>query len=190
MTTAEIIAMGGLVVAVIALVFNGIQTRRSTKFLQLNILQAERAAESLLLEHQLARGNATMYFTGRFFDLLKEGKGADLQALLNDPNWAYQFWSLQATEFYFFQHSILPLFMYALWMIDLAKVYAGPNGEAVYQLHTKYLQTYSFNYPDMIEFFGEIYNLAKKHNDENLRNRQVWNYVEGWIKNHKQLLGA
>lgn len=186
MTTAEIIALGGLIVA---LVFNGIQTRRSAELLRLNILQAERTAESILLDQQLARGNAVTYFTGRFFDLLKDGKGAELQEIINDPNWAYHFWSLQATEFYFFQHGMLPLFMYGLWMIDLAKVYSDPNGEAIYRLHTKYLQTYSFNYPDMIEFFGEIYDLARKHSDENLRNRQVWSYIEKWLKDHKRLLG-
>jgi hypothetical protein len=187
MTTPEIIAMIGLVVATVALIFNGIQTNRSARLLQLNIEESKRSGERLLLDQQLARGNAVIHFTGRFFDLLKESTQKELLDMLTDENWAYQFWSLHATEFFFFQHGILPTFMYSLWMIDLAKVYCCPNGEAIRKSHIKYLQTYSFNYQPMIEFFTAIQNTAIQHLDENLRNREVGDYVEKWIEKNKKL---
>ena len=140
------------------------------------------------LDQQLARGNAVIHFTSRFFDLLRGSMAKELLEMLSDENWAYQFWSLHSTEFFFFQHGILPTFMYSLWMIDLSKVYSSPNGDAIRKSHVKYLQAYSFNYPAMIEFFDGIQNIATKHPDENLRNRQVWNYVETWIKEHRKLL--
>jgi hypothetical protein len=192
MSTVELIslgiAMGGLVLSTIALVFNGIQTRRSAKFLRLNIVQAEKTAEHLVLDQQLARGNAVMHFTSRFFDLLKEGEGKELTEKIKYPNWAYQYWSLHGTEFFFFQNGILPTFMYTLWMIDLGKLYSGSNGEEVYKSHRDYLLTYSFNYPDMIEFFNRIHDFAKEHTDEKQRNNQIWNHVETWIKHHKKPL--
>jgi hypothetical protein len=193
MTTAEQIslgvALGGLAIATVALVFNGLQTRRSAKLLQLNIFQAQKTAEHLLLDQQLARGNAVVCFTGRFFDLLKEGKGKELSEDIQDPNWAYQFWSLHATEFFFFQHGMLPTFMYILWMIDLGELYSGSGGQAVYQSHSNYLQTYSVNYHEMTKFFESIHNLATI-SDQKSRNTEIWNYVDGWIKQpgHRQLL--
>jgi hypothetical protein len=174
MTTYEVISVvvsiAALVVATIAVFFNGVQTRKATR--------------ALLLEQQLARGNAAMHFAGSFLDLFKDSGAKGVSEIVQDSNTAYRFWSLQDTEFFFFQHRMLPTFMYALWMVDLARVYAGTSGEEVYKSHTDHLRVYSSNYPDMIEFFNSIYNLAREHPDENLRNKQVWDYVETWIEDH------
>ncbi len=176
MTTFElisvIVAITALVASIITVAFSGIQTRRAT--------------QALLLQQQIERGNAVIHFTSRFFDLVKEG-GTFRQ--FDNPDWAYQFWSLHATEFYFFQYGILPTFMYSLWMIDLASLYSGNDGQFIRETHTKYLNTYSFNYPDMIFFFNEIYELARTAGDENLRNRKVAEFVTTWItENRKSIL--
>ncbi len=130
MNTYELISVVAAVIAVVfsavALFFNGIQTKRATQAQTLN--------------QQLMRGDAVMHFTSRFFDLMKNGEPVKR---FQDADWAYQFWSLHATEFYFFQHSVLPVFMYSLWMIDLAKLYCGAEGEKARSSHVQYLNTYS-----------------------------------------------
>lgn len=178
MTTYETISVTAAIVALlisaIALFFNGVKTRESTK--------------ALVLDQQLARGNAVMHFTSRFFDLLKEGEPV---SKFSDTDWAYQFWSLHSTEFYFFQHGMLPAFMYTLWMIDLAKLYCKEaHGAKIRKSHTDHLETYSFNYPDMIEFFNEIYERAKSCDNENMRNRRIAEYVTPWIAEHRKSIVA
>jgi hypothetical protein len=108
--------------------------------------QAQKADQALAQGYQLAQSNAVMHFADRFFDLMKESKGDIAQTIIDDQKWANQFWSLHATEFYFFHHNWLPTFMYSLWMVDLAGMYAGPNGEAVRKLHKTYLEIYALNY--------------------------------------------
>ena len=71
-------------------------------------------------------------------------------------------------------------------MIDLAKLYCGTNGQKIREAHMKYLNTYSFNYPDMIAFFNRISEIAKTCGDENLRNQQTANFVTTWITEHKK----
>lgn len=173
MTISELIsfsvAIVALLLSVIGIVFSGIQTKRAT--------------ETLVMNQQLERGNAVIHFTSRFFDLVRDGEP---DSELTNPQWAYQFWSLHATEFYFFHHGILPTFMYSLWMIDMAKLYSGPNGQHARQSHIQYLHTYSFNYPEMISFFNEINEMARTCNDENMKNRKVAEYVSSWINENKR----
>lgn len=148
--------------------------------------QANNAAESNQLTRQFARSNAIMHFTDRFFDLLKEVKDGDLShKLLSDPDWRYQFWSLQATEFYFFHRGLLPTFMYSLWMTDLANLYAGANGEQIRQSHQQYLENYSLHYVKMSTFFDEIFRLAASNSHERSRNHALVDFIRQWIKDHK-----
>jgi hypothetical protein len=166
------IALVAVIISVIAVSYNGIQVKQATK--------------AALLQQQIERGNVTMHFTDRYFDLVKEG---DTFKNFNNENWAYQFWSLHATEFYFFHHGVLPVFMYSLWMIDLANLYTGDGEKEIRVSHEKYLETYSFNYPEMIEFYTLINQIATQFNNENLRNKNIAEFVERWIgTNKKELL--
>ena len=87
-------------------------------------LQTRKASQALLLQQQLMRGGVIESFTGRFYDLLREG---ELHNKIKEEEWAYQFWSLLSTEFYFFHHGILPQFMFTLWMVDLSILYKDSN---------------------------------------------------------------
>lgn len=96
-----------------------------------------------------------------------------------DNNWAYQFWSLHASEFYFFHQNWLPFFMYRLWMVELASVYVLDKDSWV--SHEKYLTNYSSNYPEMCDFFRDINNISVNYrNDLPSRNRKVEEYIANW----------
>ena len=165
-----IIAVVAISVSTIAVFFSGAQTKR--------------AAEALLQNQQLIIGNAVMHFTSRFFELIKDGLPF---AQLENKEWMYQFWSLHATEFYFFHHGTLPTFMYTLWMIDLANCFSGDNGKKICDSHKSYLNTYSSNYPHMISFFNEIYQLTLSNEDENFRNRKISEFITSWIAKNKNI---
>jgi len=173
MNTYEVIsvlaAIGALLISSVAVFFNALQTKRLT--------------EANLMGQQFARSDAVIHFTSRFFDLIKDGEPPGSFA---DPNWAYQFWSLQATEFYFFHHGMLPVFMYELWMIELARLYTGPGGHQIRQSHIHSLDSYSFNYPDMIDFYNQLYEMARANSDGNLRNRKVAQFVSSWCSEHRK----
>ncbi len=146
--------------------------------------QAKRATEALALQQQIARGDAVMHFTDRFFDLLKSGEPIKQ---ISNPDWAYQFWSLHATEFYFFHHGLLPPFMYSLWMIDLSELYSGADGSKVRESHVQYLKEYSFHYHEMTSFYSELYKLAKDYGDNATRNRKVTDFVTSWIGQNRRV---
>ena len=164
-----ILAILALVVAIITAIYTGIQARKAT--------------EAFLFEQQLAHGNAVMHFTDRFFELLKAGPPVKQ---INYPDWAYQFWSLHAAEFYFFHHSMLPTFMYSLWMMDLAELYSGTDGQRVRDSHIQYLKEYSFHYDKMTSFYSELFRLAQSYRDDATRNREVVKFVKTWIEQNRQ----
>ena len=166
--TTVIVGIIALLISAGALIFNGIQTY------QANI--------GLTARQQLERGTAVLHFTSRFFDLVKAGRP---ESRLRNPEWAYEFWSLHTTEFYFFHHGILPVFMYTLWMMDLASFYCGEPGEQNRQSHVEYLHTYSFHYPEIGAFYEEIYSIARSSGDELSRNRHITRFVEEWIEKNK-----
>jgi hypothetical protein len=164
-----VVLLVALLVSIITVLFNGIQTKRST--------------ETLRLGQQIARSEAVMHFTDCYFDLAKEGKASEKIA---DPRWAYRYWSLHTTEFYFFHHGILPLFMYSLWVIYLTQLYCGENGKLVRDSHEGYLSQYSFDYPEMIHFFNEVHKICETCSDENLRNRGISDFVGSWIEKNRR----
>jgi hypothetical protein len=169
---SSVIAIVAVAMSIAAVVYNGVQVKQ--------------AAKAILLQQQIERGNAVMHFTERYFELVKEG---DTFKKFNDETWSYQFWSLHATEFYFFHHGILPEFMYSLWIIDLANLYSQNSQVSIRASHTDYLQAYSSNYPEMIEFYSRINEIAKHDDDVNLRNNDVAVFVNNWIsKNKRELL--
>ena len=96
----------------IAIFFQGSQTRRMSK--------------SLELDQQNSLGNATIHFTSRFMDLVRDGKAIEK---IDDPDWSYRFWTLISTEFYFFHHQMLPHFMFKLWMYDLCELTVKKEGQ-------------------------------------------------------------
>lgn len=124
------------------------------------------------------QSEAIMHFTDRFFTLL--GQGEPREKIGRSDSYSYLFWSLQATEFYFFHSGLLPEFMYTLWMIDLANLYAEV-GE-IRQSHITYLQSYAFNYPEMITFYGELDAIANAHPTEVGRNMAISALVSTWAK--------
>jgi hypothetical protein len=169
MTYFEMISAGigilALLISSAALFFNGVQVRQANK--------------GTFASQQLERGNAVLHFTSRFFDLIQKGEP---EKMLADHEWSYQFWSLHATEFYFFHHGILPSFIYTIWMIDLSKFYTGVEGEKVRQSHLNYLHSYSFHYQLMADFYNQIFEFAKTCGDETIRNRKVADFVTDWLK--------
>jgi hypothetical protein len=135
--------------------------------------EAAAAQEANAHAKQLGQSEAVIHFTGRFFDLLIAGRRFD------DPAWVYQFWSLHATEFYFFHHGWIPEFMYQLWMVELASTYC--EAAQIRTSHQQYLSNYSNNYPEMCEFFRRIREIAMDHRgDLASRNRMVQEHVKSW----------
>jgi hypothetical protein len=127
------------------------------------------------------QSKAVMHFTDRYFDLLKEGNPE--RKVMEEPGWMNKFWSLHATEFYFFHHGMLPIFMYSLWMVELAKMYSGVNGEAVWKSHANYLALYSLNYEQMGGFFEHLYKESKTHNDET-----ITKWIKAWISENQKAM--
>lgn len=164
-----------IIIAISSLLFTYFATNAARK-------QADEAEKARLLTIQFTKSDATIHFTDRFFELLKEVKSHGIeQHILSDRTWAYQFWSLQSTEFYFFHHGILPTFMYSLWMVDLAQMYAGENGEEIRASHNAYLKVYSLNYDAMSNFFEHLFQLAKTYSDQTMRNEAITTWVITWI---------
>lgn len=137
-------------------------------------VQADAASHANVHAEQLGQSQAVIHFTGRFFDLMRQA------ADFNDAQWSYQFWSLHATEYYFFDNRWIPRFMYALWMAELASVYC--DDKDAWPSHEKYLERYSTMYPEMYDFFLRLREIAA-NNPTNMpsRNRQIKNYLEEWM---------
>src|SRR5919199_4092511 len=157
-------ATAALVVSLIGVVFNGLQIRRAT--------------QTLRLDEQVERVQAVMEFTRRYAEIVK---GDDPAKLIGDEQRENELWILHSTEFYFFHHGVIPAFMYALWMIDLAELYTGPNGATARESHKKYVARYSPNYDAMIRFFSGIYERSNPGLDESVRNSDLDKFVTNWI---------
>jgi len=141
-------------------------------------LQWREASRANIQTRQLASGDVIMHFTDRFFDLLKDGDPAE--KVLNDDNWAYMFWSLHATEFYFFHHGLLPKFMYTLWMSDLVNLYRSESGDRIRDSHVRYLDVYSQDYDAMCSFYEYVFVLSRGAKDEERRNRELSQWITSW----------
>ncbi len=172
MTTSELLSVVLSLAALLVAGYSAVYTR----------LQARKAGETLAFQQQLARGDAVMHFTDQYFDLLKSGEPIDL---ISNRDWAYQFWRLHSTEFYFFHHGILPAFMYSLWMIDLVDLYGGGKGQQARDSHVRYLEDYAFHYETMSSFYSEIYRLSRDYSDDATRNRRVAEFVASWAGKHR-----
>ena len=148
------------------------------------VAQSKRASAALALQQEVARADAVMHFTNRYFDLLNRGNPADM---ISDAGYDFEFWSLHATEFYFFHHGVLPEFMYSLWMIDLADLYAADHDKAIRQSHKNYLQAYAFGYPKMVRFYDELHRVAVPGSPQSAqeRNHAVVGVVAAWINKHR-----
>jgi hypothetical protein len=173
MTNSELLSILIAIAALLVAGFAAFSTRT----------QAMRATEALAFQQQIARGDSIMHFTDRFFDLLKSGE--PIKKIV-DSDWAYQFWSLHAAEFYFFHHGLLPSFMYSLWMIDLADLYGGIEGRRVRESHMQYLKEYVYHYDVMTSFYSELFKIATDYSDSATRNRKVADHVTGWIEGNKK----
>ena len=187
----EFVALPSLIVAILstyvawrAVAFTRDQANYSKSQTEYTRSQVEQAMEALHQNERLAFSTTVMHFTDRFFDLAKDGEPS--QKIISDEAWAYQFWSLQATEFYFFHHNMLPVFLYALWMIELAHMYRGANGAMIRESHVQYLKVYSLNYREMCEFFEQLYTIAKEQDNPTIRSMAIGRWVHKWFEDNKQ----
>jgi hypothetical protein len=97
----------------------------------------------------------------------------------DDANWCYGLWDLIATEFNFFRHGWLPLFMFRFWMNTLGTSYAEHPG--AWPSHQEFLATYAGSSPEMEDFFREIWKIARDNpGNAAARNRQIGSFVDRW----------
>ena len=111
----------------------------------------------------------------RYLDWRSKGLNFD------DDNWCYGIWDLVATEFNFFRHGWLPLFIFRFWMNTLGAWYVEyPNA---WRTHQSFLETYAGSLIEMEDFFHGIWKIAQD-SQENVptRNRRIEHYVEAWAK--------
>ena len=148
--------------------------------------QSKQASATLALQQEIERADAVMHFTNRYVDLLGRGNPADM---ISDAGYdfEFEFWSLHATEFYFFHHGVLPEFMYSLWMIDLGELYAADQEKAIRHSHENYLQAYAFGYPKMVGFYDELHRVAAPSSPQSAqeRNHAIVDVVAAWINEHR-----
>jgi hypothetical protein len=135
--------------------------------------QAGAAEQAILDAQQSAQSAAVIHFTGRFFDLMKSG------SKFRNSAWAYQYWSLHATEFYFFDNNLIPRFMYELWMVELVFTYrVDPDSRTS---HQEYVKRYALNYPAMATFFGELGRISQQEFSSIIeRHEAITDYVVRW----------
>lgn len=126
------------------------------------------------------RAQVLMNFSTRFFEIVKNGS---LYSKIEDEQWAYQYWSLLSTEFYFFHNRIIPAMVYAFWMTDLSKLYT--KFSKVRQMHVDYLHTYSYNYGDMVAFYDAIYNISLQPGDQTTKDKSIFEFVKKWQQKNK-----
>jgi hypothetical protein len=159
-------AYGALLASAVSVVLAARSTREAHR-------QADLAEHAIDHARQAGQAATVIHFTSRFFDLMKDGDHFD------DRAWAYQFWSLQATEFYFFDNAWLPSFMYELWMVELVAGYCADP--AVWPSHKQYLNRYSANYPTMLKFFTGLAEIAEAEiATDHERNATITAYVAAW----------
>jgi hypothetical protein len=141
--------------------------------------QADEAERAVLEAQQAAQSAAVIHFASRFFDLMGGGEKFE------DLAWAYHYWSLHATEFYFFDNNLIPRFMYELWMVELVFTYRDKPLSK--ESHQKYVERYAFNYPDMATFFNELARISEKEfSDDVARHKAITNYVVHWKDRHSR----
>jgi len=135
--------------------------------------QSDVAEQAVLDAQQTAQSAAVIHFTNRYFDLM--GNGPKFE----DPDWTSEYWSLHATEFYFFDNNWIPRFMYELWMVELVFTYRiHPLSRSS---HQHYVKRYALNYPDMATFFNELVRISEaEFSDDVARQVAITNYVAHW----------
>jgi hypothetical protein len=159
-------AYGALLASAVSVVLAARSARETRR-------QADLAEHAILHAKQSGQAATVIHFTSRFFDIMKDGDHFD------DRAWAYQFWSLQATEYYFFDNGWLPSFMYELWMVELVAGYR--TDPAVWPSHKQYLNRYSSNYPTMLTFFTGLAEIAEQNfATDHDRNATITGYVAAW----------
>jgi hypothetical protein len=144
-------------------------------------VQARRASQALLFAEQIEKGEAVAHFSGQFLQLIADGEPG---TMVSNDLWAYRYWSLQSTEFYFFHHRILPPFIYTLWMADLAVLYAGSSGPTAIRTQRAFLKPYEECYPQMIRFFEGLQTIAAEETEVLNRNSRIAAYVQGWVRDN------
>lgn len=175
---ADWIALVSSVAAVASVVIALVALRYSRAAVRATLDQASAATSANQFAKQVGQSEAVIHFTGRFFDLMNDGPK------FGDTKWEYHFWSLLATEFYFFENSWVPDFMFQLWMVELTSMYYRVQ---VRESHRSYLRHYSGNYGRMCDFFSDLQDIAQRSNDDAAtRHRKVAEIVDKWEKTHVQ----
>jgi hypothetical protein len=171
MERAEVLTAAAAYGALLASFVSVVLAARSAREARRQADVAERATEHA---QQSGVGAIVIHFTSRFFELMKGGPRFD------DPDWTYQYWSLQATEFYFFDNGWLPSFLYEIWMVEMVTGYRSFPGTK--DSH-HYLERYAANYPSIVRFFAHLADIATTDFDsERDRNLAVSSLVSSWRK--------
>jgi hypothetical protein len=169
-------AYGALLASAVSVVLAARSTREAHR-------QADLAEHAIAHAKQSGQVATVIHFTSRFFDLMKEGEHFE------DRDWTYQFWSLQATEYYFFDNAWLPSFMYELWMVEMVAAYCADP--AVWRSHEQYLTRYSSNYPTMLSFFTGLAEIAtQSFESDHDRNATITGYVAAWPSRSASVSGS
>ncbi len=143
--------------------------------------QAKKTEDALTLQQRFSRANTVLHFTQSFFHLIEQN-GRVTSEKLQDLDWSYKYWGLHSTEFYFYHIGVIPKLMYALWIVDVADLYASDEGCA-WQSHEEFLNHYSVLYPEMKDFFSKINDISKTKSRDT-RHRDVREYVLDWVDKH------
>ena len=104
-----------------------------------------------------SQANTVLHFTQEYFSLFKDTE-KEIKELIKEAKWANKYWSLLSSEFYFYKANSIPKHMYALWIIEVVELYATTEARGS---HKKFLDFYNVLYPEMGEFFTEVYKISK-----------------------------
>ena len=157
------IALLAFVVAICGLLFHSLQVKKATK--------------ANLISQQIERGNAIMHFSNRYHEITKDHV---ISEKFDDAIWCFNYWGLLAIEFYFFHYSVIPHFIFSLWMLELSDHFASEKKEIIKKSQTQFLSTYSTVYPEMIQFFRRIYEIASTDDYSSSRHKSIARFVEEW----------
>jgi hypothetical protein len=153
--------------------------------------QVEQATEAYRFTQQVEKGTAVIHFTAQFSELLEAGDPLQQFVPPTSPEkvaWQNRYWSLLGTEFYFFHHGLLPEFMFSLWVANLAELYRSEHGSGAWESHRRFMEAYSVEYPEMLEFFAEVHLLAETTGDNLAMRQAVSARVRDWIAANRRVL--
>ena len=110
-----------------------------------------------------------IHFIEAFDRLIKDGRK------FGDRDWEVEYWRIHSTEYQFFAHSALPVYIFELWMIELVLEYA--ESPDVVASHREYLDIFEVHNSDMTAFFATLANIAVENQTRKDQVFETANYV-------------